>query len=336
MSDEAGQQVPNGWREAAATEHRVQSSPAAAVENCEDLGPWRGGQMGQRVSEKQHMPMHHGVEHQARIDFFALGHGSGIAPRAPARFALANRRRCVVARIAQQPLETARLDRALDDAQAGKRLTNAFDKVQARYTGKIAALEQCPAHLCILAPFFRQQREVVLWQGNIVAAQNANAQIRIAQTGECQSHTLAQRRSGGHYGQHIGVARTDDAHQIGIEQHGRELDHGAGNDRCVLRQREHDRARRVFGMQQPIGQRSANLDGRVVEKIHQRSIKRGLLVGRTTMGEISHCGQMSRLPPLLAVARLRKLHITLIGDHTHPQNTLEVQTSLQGLSFGSP
>ncbi len=39
-------------------------------------------------------------------------------------------------------------------------------------------------------------------------------------------------------------------------------------------------------MQQPIGKGGAHLDRRIVEKIHQRGIKRGLFVRRSAMGEI--------------------------------------------------
>ncbi len=159
------------------------------------------------------------MEHQPGVDFLVLGHRRDIAPRAPARFAFADGGGCVVARIAQQPIQTARLDGAFDDPQPQERLTNAFDKMQSRDTGKITPLEQGPAHFCVLAPFFGQQHEIIVGQHDLGAAQHANAQIGVTQARKCQRNALAQCRTGGHDGEHVRIARADDPHEIGIEQH---------------------------------------------------------------------------------------------------------------------
>jgi hypothetical protein len=53
-----------------------------------------------------------------------------------------------------------------------------------------------------------------------------------------------------------------------------------------MHQRQHDRARRISGMEQAIGKRGAHFDGRIIEEADQRSIERRVFVGRTVMIQI--------------------------------------------------
>ena len=131
--------------------------------------------------------------------------------------------------------------------------------------------------------------------------------------------------------QHGRLAGPNQRHQVGIDQGRRILGDRPRNDRTVLQQRQEDRARSLAGMQQAIGQRAAHPNRRIIEKTDQRSVERGMLVGRAVMAEIGHRREVRSLPALLAVTRLAEGDEILVRNHqtlrpNRPETTLAAKT----------
>ncbi len=76
---------------------------------------------------------------------------------------------------------------------------------------------------------------------------------------------------------HVRLAHKAD--EVGVDQGGRILRHGAGDHFAVLQQGEQDRARRIGRMQQAVSQRGAHADRGIVEEADQGRVERGMLVG---------------------------------------------------------
>ena len=110
---------------------------------------------------------------------------------------------------------------------------------------------------------------------------------------------------------------------------------GAGDHFAVLQQRQQDRARRFDGMQQTVGQRASNADGRIVEEADQRGVEGGVLVGRAGVQQVGLGSQVRRLPALLAVAGTAQGDEVLIRNHKSLR-TAENDRNGQDLRNGSP
>ena len=139
----------------------------------------------------------------------------------------------------------------------------------------------------------------------------------------------------GHGVQHGDAGLADQADQIGIDQRRRILCHGAGDDLAVLQQRQQNRAWRLDGVQQAVGERAAHANRGIIEETDQGGVERRVLVGRTGVRQIGLRGKVRSLPALLAVARLAQGDEVLIRNHYALRATRK-QPRGQRLRNGSP
>ncbi len=157
--------------------------------------------------------------------------------------------------------------------------TAASSRVRRAAAGRSARLSKAPRIGACALPYAGGEGDQRLGcQRHILATEDLERDVgfiacheRLADTAAhplAQNDGVEQRQVGG----------PDQRGQVRVDQCRRILDDGAGDDLAVLQQRQENRARRLARVQQAVGQRGADLHGRIVEKADQRGIERGVLL----------------------------------------------------------
>lgn len=156
-----------------------------------------------------------------------------------------------------------------------------MDEFEAGCRWQVVARQQQAANLGIPgAVLGGEAGEQAGREGEVFAGQKLCRQRPAPGIDQRLDNAVRQALALGHGEEQRLVGAADHGHQVGIDQRRGILHHGARNHRAVLQQGENDRARRFGGMEQAIGQRAADAHGGIVEEADERSIERGMFVGR--------------------------------------------------------